>query len=539
MYKQRFLIIAVLMVTAVSLAFRSDKPEFDKIKKYKEFELTADISHLTADEKEMLSYLFKAADIMNDLYWQQAYGDSKSLLKSLKSDDEKKFAMINYGPWDRLAGNTPWVEGFNQKPKGANFYPADMTVEEFEKLDDNKKTDLYTLIRRNDKGELVVVPYHVAYEKELKEAAGYLLKASKLTTNEKLKNYLELRADALVTDNYQPSDFAWMDMKDSKIDLVIGAIENYEDALFGYKAAYEAFILVKDQEWSKRLAKFASFLPELQKLLPVPAEYKAETPGSDADLNVYDAVYYAGDCNAGSKTIAINLPNDEEVQLKKGSRKLQLKNSMQAKFDNILMPISKLVIHPDQLKHVKFNAFFTNTMFHEVAHGMGIKKTVENDSITVRHALKEAYSPIEENKADILGLWLVTKLHEKGQLDGDIMDYYVTFMAGIFRSTRFGASSSHGKANMMRFQYFMEHGAFVRDGEGFYIVDFARMKDVTEMLVAETLILQGDGKYQEAADWITAKGVVPDVLQDDLNKINDAGIPVDIVFSQGPHKLGL
>lgn len=527
------------MVTAVSLAFRSDKPEFDKIKKYKEFELTADISHLTADEKEMLSYLFKAADIMNDLYWQQAYGDSKSLLKSLKSDDEKKFAMINYGPWDRLAGNTPWVEGFNQKPKGANFYPADMTVEEFEKLDDNKKTDLYTLIRRNDKGELVVVPYHVAYEKELKEAAGYLLKASKLTTNEKLKNYLELRADALVTDNYQPSDFAWMDMKDSKIDLVIGAIENYEDALFGYKAAYEAFILVKDQEWSKRLAKFASFLPELQKLLPVPAEYKAETPGSDADLNVYDAVYYAGDCNAGSKTIAINLPNDEEVQLKKGSRKLQLKNSMQAKFDNILMPISKLVIHPDQLKHVKFNAFFTNTMFHEVAHGMGIKKTVENDSITVRHALKEAYSPIEENKADILGLWLVTKLHEKGQLDGDIMDYYVTFMAGIFRSTRFGASSSHGKANMMRFQYFMEHGAFVRDGEGFYIVDFARMKDVTEMLVAETLILQGDGKYQEAADWITAKGVVPDVLQDDLNKINDAGIPVDIVFSQGPHKLGL
>ncbi|MFO7721735.1 MAG: Zn-dependent hydrolase, partial [Bacteroidales bacterium] len=463
----RRLIFAMMLAGTVALvAFRADQPVKQRLARYADFMLTADISHLSLEEHQMLAHLFEAAKIMDDLFWKQAYGDKEALMKQLKSEDERKFAAINYGPWDRLGGNEPWLKSAGAKPKGANFYPADMTKEEFEKFEHPDKASLYTLIRRDKAGKLIVVPYHKAYEKELKQAATHIRAAAALARDPYLKTYLELRAQALVTDQYQESDFAWMKMKEANIDFVIGAIENYEDGLFGYKAAYEAFILIKDHDWSQMLQKFNNYLPEMQSILPVPEDYKAEVPGTDADINVYSAVFYAGDCNAGSKTIAINLPNDEEVQLKAGSRKLQLKNSMQAKFDKILIPISQIVIHPDQQHHVRFEAFFANTMFHEIAHGMGIKNTV-NGLGTVRTALKEAYSPIEENKADVLGLWLVTQMVERGELEGDIMDYYVTFMAGIFRSSRFGAASAHGKANMMRYHYLQRRGAFILDDSGY------------------------------------------------------------------------
>jgi peptidase M49-like protein len=321
--------------------------------------------------------------------------------------------------------------------------------------------------------------------------------------------------------------------------LVLGPIENYEDQLFGYKAACESFILIKDKEWSDRLTRFASFLPDMQKNLPIDAKYKKEVPGADADLNAYDVVYYAGDCNAGSKTIAINLPNDEVVQLKKGTRKLQLKNAMQAKFDKILIPISEVVIAPAQRKHLTFDAFFANTMFHEVAHGMGIKNTIDGSG-TVREALKETYSSIEEGKADIMGLYLVTKLFEMGEFDkGELMDNYVTFFAGIFRSSRFGAASAHGKANMMRFNYFLEKGAFTKNEDGTYTVVFDKMKDAMISLMQKILVVQGDGDYDACKKWLTEEGIIKPQFQADLEKINNANIPVDIVFKQGPKILGL
>jgi len=331
-----------------------------------------------------------------------------------------------------------------------------------------------------------------------------------------------------------------MEMKNNDIDFIVGPIENYEDALYGYKAAHESFILIKDQEWSKKLDKFAAFLPQFQKDLPVPQEYKNETPGSDSDLGAYDAVYYAGDCNAGSKTIAINLPNDEQVRLDKGSRKLQLKNSMKAKFDKILVPIANIVIHPEQRKHVKFDAFFENTMFHEVGHGLGLGNTIDGKQ-TVREALKEYYTSIEEGKADILGLFIVDKLYEMGELNsGEVMDNYVTFMAGIFRSARFGIASSHGKANMMRFYYFQEKGAFTKDPEtGTYKVNFEKMKAAMNELTQKILIIQGDGDFEQAKAWVEADGKIKEDLQKDLDKINEAGIPRDIVFKQGKEMLGL
>lgn len=538
MMKAKLYLMILMAGTLFFFGFRSDQPVKELLAKYSEFTLTADISHLSPEEHEMLGHLFEAAKIMDELFWKQAYGDKEMLMKQLKSNDEKQFAAINYGPWDRLGGNKPWVKGFGAKPKGANFYPADITVEEFEKLDHPDKASLYTLIRRDNKKNLTVVPYHVEYAKELKQASDHMLEAAKLAKDPAFRRYLELRAQALITDEYQRSDFAWMRVKESNIEFIVGAIENYEDALFGYKAAYEAFILIKDHQWSEMLQKFNAYLPELQSLLPVPQDYKNEVPGTDADINVYSAVYYAGDCNAGSKTIAINLPNDEEVQLSAGSRKLQLKNSMQAKFDKILIPISELVIHPDQQVHVTFDAFFANTMFHEIAHGMGIKNTIDGEQ-TVRAALREAYSPIEENKADVLGLWMVSQMVERGELEGDIMDYYVTFMAGIFRSSRFGASSAHGKANMMRYHYLQRRGAFSIDEGGFYIINPEIMRDAIQELAGEILMMQGNGDYATASQLVKSEGVVPQNLQNALNRINSQNIPVDIVFSQGPEKLGI
>ena len=510
-----------------------------RVQIYAPVTLTADISHLSDKEKEMLPLLFDAAALMDDIYWQQTIGGKEAFSRRIGDESVRRFAEINYGPWDRLNGNKPFIAGIGEKPLGANFYPADMEKSEFEAIDNPDKKSLYTLIRRNEDGTLRVVWYHEAYASKVKKAAELLRKAAALAENESLKRYLELRADALLTDKFQESDFAWMEMKDANLDLVIGPIENYEDALYGYKAANEAFILIKDVEWSERLSHFAALLPELQKGLPVDARYKAEVPGSDADLNAYDVVYYAGDCNAGSKTIAINLPNDEEVQLKKGSRKLQLKNAMKAKFDKILVPISEQLIDPSQQQYVKFDAFFSNTMFHEVAHGLGIKNTLDGKG-TVRDALKEQYSAIEEAKADILGLYLVTRLYEMGELtDGEVMDNYVTFMAGIFRSVRFGAASAHGKANMLTFAHFTENKAFTKNEDGTYLVDFEKMKAAVESLANMILTMQGDGNYDGVKQLISTKSVVPPALQADLDRLKEADIPVDIVFEQGKSQLGL
>lgn len=528
----------VLAIAMMACSFTADVPIEERLAKYAEFTLRADLSHLSPDERKMLVHLIEASKIMDDLFWKQAYGDKDALLKKLNSDEERAFAKINYGPWDRLAGNEPFVKGYESKPRGANFYPADMTAEEFEALEDPRKTSLYTLVRRDDQGNLKVVPFHEAYRDELGRAAEHLRAAAKLTPDREFRQYLNARAMALVTDEYQESDFVWMTVKNSNVDFVVGAIENYEDALFGYKAAYEAFILIKDHEWSARLERFNEMLPEMQAMLPVPEEYKQEVPGTDADINVYDAIYYGGDCNAGSKAIAINLPNDEEVHIRVGSRKLQLRNSMQSKFDKILIPISTVVIHPEQQEHVTFDAFFTNTMFHEIAHGMGVKNVLDQD-VTVREALREAYSPIEENKADVLGLWLISQLIEMGEIEGNIMDYYVTFMAGIFRSSRFGAASAHGKANMMRYRYLQEVGAFVQDDTGYYTVNPEIMKEAIETLTAEILMIQGNGDYETAADLVRRQGSVPEDLQKALDRINQQGIPVDIVFRQGPEVLGL
>ena len=511
-----------------------------KAASFVEVDLSADISHLSDNQKEMLRLLFKVADIMEDIYWAQVFPDRDAALASMVNEDVSRFFKINYGPWERLNGNLPYLPDYSAKPAGSGYYPADMTKAEFEAIVDPAKTSLYTIIRRSEDGNLQVIPYHEAWADQVKEASDLMNEAAEFAEDPGFKKYLKLRAEALLTDDYLASDMAWMDMKSNKIDFVVGPIENYEDALFNYKAAHESFILIKDKEWSEKLAFISSVLPQMQKNLPVPSEYKRETPGSDSDLGAYDVVYYAGDCNAGSKTIAINLPNDERVHASKGSRKLQLKNSISYKFEEILVPISNVLIDEEQREFVTFDAFFENTMFHEVAHGLGINQTI-NGKGTVRSALKEQYSALEEGKADILGLFLITQMAENGMLgEKELMENYVTFMASIFRSIRFGVASSHGKANMVRFYYFQGSGAFSRDDMlGTYKIDFEKMQSAMNNLAELILTTQGDGDYNLAKKLVDESGFIREELQADLERLQELNIPVDIVFSQGPEKLGL
>lgn len=507
---------------------------------YAVVQLKADLSRLDENTQRMVAKLVQAADIMNELAWKQSWnGDRAALLAQAPDDATRALVEINYGPWDRLNEDKPFIPNIKPRPPGGPFYPIDMSKEEFEAADLPDKTSNYTLLRRDAAGKLITVPYHVEYKPELERTAALLREAAELSGDKRFAQYLGMRADALLNDDFRPSDMAWMDMKTNPVDIVIGPIETYEDQLFGYKAAYEGLVLVKDVEWSRKLARYAGFLPELQRGLPVEAKYKAEKPGSKADLNAYEAVYYAGDANVGAKTIAINLPNDEEVQLAKGTRRLQLENVMKAKFDTILLPIAKQMIAEDQLRHVTFDAFFEDTMFHEVAHGLGIKKTLDGKG-TVDEALKEYSSSFEEGKADILGLYMIDALSTKGEMDkAKIMDSYVTFLAGILRSVRFGAADAHGKANMLRFNYFADAGAFSRDASGRYRVDFEKMRAAMNSLSAKLLTVQGDGDYAEARRMTDTLGVIKPELASDLAKLKDAGIPIDIRFEQGLEVLGL
>ena len=542
MLKINSLLLCLLLIAACSTGpvEDTDYETVDGLSTYIPVKLTTDLSQLSSSEKAMLPHLFAATEVMNELFWIQTYGDKKQLLNSISNPDLRNFAEVNYGPWDRLDNDKPFLDNIEIKPLGSNIYPVDITKDEFEELGLPNEKDQYSMVRRDETGKLYTIPYTEFFRPQLERASNHLMQAAEICDDPELKNYLELRAAALLSNTYDASDIAWINMKNNTLDIIIGPIEHYEDKLYNYRTAYEGYILVKDKSWSKKLEKYASYLPQLQANLPVDSLYKQETPNSDAaQLNAYDVIFYAGDCNAGSKTIAVNLPNDEAIQLKYGTRRSQLKNAMKAKFDYILLPISDVLIAKDQRKHITFNAFFSNTMFHEVAHGLGIKNTVNGKGM-VREALGEEYSALEEGKADILGLYMVTQLKEQGVLEeGELMDYYVTFLAGIFRSVRFGASSAHGKANMLRFNYFNQQEAFTRAKDGAYSVNMEKMKDAIAGLSAKILKLQGDGDKAGVLALMRKDGTVSEALQIDLDRLTTADIPVDVVFEQGLETLGL
>ena len=547
---QKNIIIIGLILLAILFSQCSSGPKDDvkvpqsKIEKllmnYADVKLEADLTALSENQKQMLPLLIDAAKIIDELYWIQTCSKKDEVMNSITDENVKKYFMINYGPWDKLAGMESFVEGIPERPYGANFYPSDMSYQEFDEFSDLDKYNSYTLIRRNEIGGLQTVPYHKAYNEKLAKIAELLNKAASLSEDKGFKKYLEMRATSLITDKYYNSDIAWMEMKDNLMDFIIGPIEDVEDRLYYTKASYQSMVLLKNKQSSKDLEKYSLLIPYLQQNLPVDAKYKTEMPGELSDIMVYDVLYCSGNWNAGSKKIAITLPIDGQVQLKVGSRKLQFKNVMEAKFDKILMPISELLIDDDQLKHVKSKAFFENTMFYEVGSALGIKNTINNKGL-VSDALKDQNNIIAECKNDILSLFFVTKLYDMGEMNGgDLMDNYVTYMADVFRSVRFGISNDQGVANMIRFYYFEDLGAFSRNEKTEkYSIDFDKMKNAMLKLSEEILTIQGDGDYEAAKKLVDEKGFIRDELLNDLYRIQKKRIPKDVVFIQGLNELGL
>lgn len=600
--------IGVLSTFAMGSLF-SQKPKEgypieQRLKTYKTIKLTTDTLKLSEAEKECIYHLIKAAEFADLIFWEQTYMPKKEALKKVKDENLKKFMEINYGPWDRLNNDAPFVKGVGEKPKGVNFYPEDFNPDVVNDHEAMRVLSPYTKINRVfqmdpanppqppappeegqvpppmtemfplQSGQFVELQgFSQAYRDNMQEITNELELAASAIENEdaEFADYLRFRCMALNSDQFIESDVKWLSLN-SHLDIIIGPIENYEDKLTGQKTSFEAYVLVRDQEWGEKLKKYVALLPELQAGLPVEAAYKPslgpeETTEVDEEGNeiqdiveepidiegfpplikprkpqsqlaVFDAVYYAGDCNAGSKTIAVNLPNDENLQKFWGTRRSQLKNTMRAKFDEIVIPISKEIIHRSQRKNITFDAFFNNVMFHEVAHGLGIKNLVKDPEKTVREALGPDYSAIEECKADVLGLYMVTKLQEKGELNGDLEDFYVTFVASVYRSVRFGASSAHGRANMITFNTLESSGCLERSSKGLK-VDVQKMKKAINDLAAELLTLQGDGDASGVKKMLAERGIINEALTEELKSLEKEDIPVDIIFEQGVNALGL
>ena len=509
-----------------------------KVEEYAWFDLTADLSKLSESERQLLPIFFEIGQIMDDLFWEQTFGD-KSILDTISDPWMKEFAMINYGPWDRLNEEKPFVPGYGPRPAMANYYPQDITKAEYDAFADPLKSSHYTILTRDADGKLKTVGYYEAYKEKLDRVCELLDQAIEIADNPTMKKYLVERKKSLQTNDYFPSDMAWMDLRNSNIDFVFGPIENYDDGFNSVKTSWEAFVLVKDVDASTKLAKFVKMLPQLQKELPCDPAHKTYVPGTSSDMNLYDVVFYGGDCNAGGKTIAINLPNDDNVQAKKGSRRFQLRNAMQAKFDKIMKPIGEMIIEPSEQNNISFDAFFWNVTFHEVAHGLGVKQTI-NGKGSVDEAMQTENSSWEEAKADIIGLNLVCNLIEKGEIsDITVEEAITTYIVGLLRSVRFGASEAHGIANMMCYNYMFENGAFTRNGNGTYHINYEKARKAMEGWIALILKTQATGDFEFAAQYSKENGAIKADLQKDLDRINKAGIPRDIRFRQGLDVLGL
>jgi hypothetical protein len=491
---------------------------------------------LSEHERAMLPLLLDACAEMDAIFWQEAYGDRDALLSTIDDPDVRRFAEFNYGPWDRRAGNAPFLPDVAPKPPGARFYPADMTIAEFETAcaeSPERAVALrsqYALVLRDGAGRLVALPYHEAFAESVGRAAAKLREAAALADDPGLRTYLELRAEALLTDDYRPSDLAWLHMESNGIDLIIGPIEGYEDALFGRKSAHEGVILLKDRDWSARLGRLTELLPDLQRGLPVSDAYKREMPGSDGELGVYDAVAYAGDASATSPD-AINLPNDEDLQLENGTRRLQLRNAMHANFDHLTAPSADQVIAADQRHYARFEAYFEFVMCHEIAHGLGIKHTIDRP-LTVREALHNQYSAVEEGKADIVGLHLLARLVEAGELtDTTLISIYVTFVAEMIRQIRKGSASDYARANLANLDFFLETGAISRDpATGSYRVDISTMRRTVDSLAEKYLRLQGNGDYEGTIAFIPKEVELSPTLKADLQRLEAANIPKSVRF---------
>ena len=512
------------------------------ISQYVPTKIEYDYSYLNEKEKKIIKILVEAAKDVDEIFLRQVFDkniDIRTQLEKKKDPIHRKilhYFKINFGPFDRLNENKCFYGNY-VKPKGANFYPEDMTAEEFNKwIDDHPEDEVkfknpYTVVRRKD-GKLVAIPYSIEYAKFLNDMSKKLKEAATLTDNESLKAYLNQRAEDLLKDDYYKSDLLWMDVKDTPIEVVIGPYEVYEDALFGYKTSFEAFITIKDPKMSKKLEKYGKYLVDMEKNLPIKDKYKNFNRGTSSPISVVDEVFVAGDARAGVQTSAFNLPNDERVREAKGSKKVLLRNVMRAKFEKSLKPISEKVLAENIKGYLDFESYFNEVLFHEISHGLGPGKIVKDGKeTTVNEQLRDLYPPIEECKADITGLWNVLFMNKKGELHIDEKKLFTTYLAGIFRSVRFGINEAHGKGMIVQYNYLKDKGCIIYDSNSKkYSVDFSKMKEGVKSLTHDILMLEANGDYEAARKFLDKYGYMPDEVEETLSTLKDIPIDIEPIF---------
>ena len=551
----RVLVSVFLIAIAATTMFGSQKrrrpaagdPELaKKIARFSPTVLTANLSQLSRGDRLALTKIIAAAKLLDPLFLRQVWAGNDALKQKLDADktavgqQRLHYFLINDGPWSRLDHNEPFIEGVpKEKPPQANYYPDDMTKQEFEAwvaglsdADKHKATGFFYLIRRGADGKLTTVPYSQAYAEYLVPAAKLLNEAAALTTNNTLKDFLTKRAAAFASDDYYDSDVAWMDL-DSPIEVTIGPYETYEDELFSYKAAFEAYVTLRDQAESAKLAKFSRYLQELEDNLPLEARYRNPKLGAASPIRVVNEIFGSGEGNSGVQTAAFNLPNDERVVAEKGSKRTMLKNVQQAKFQKTLVPISRVVLSKAHQPRLSFESFFTHILAHELMHGLGPHNIkVNGEDTTVRKQLKELSSAFEEAKADITGLWALQYLIDKGVVEKQMeRSLYTTFLASAFRSVRFGITEAHGKGIAMQFNYLSDEGAIeVNEKTGTFSINDAKVKDAVRKLTHDILTIQAEGSYDKAKAMLDKYAVIRPPMQQALDRMKDVPTDIEPIF---------
>jgi len=522
-----------------------DNPLAAKIARFAPTPLTANVASLSPNDRKALQKIIAAAKYYDPLFLRQIWSGNEMLMQKLQTDQSQlghlrlHYFMINKGPWSQLDGNEPFIEGVPPRPPQANFYPEDMTKDEFtawlntlSAAEKEKATGYFYVIRRDANGKLKTVPYSEEYREFLEPAAKLLREAAALTTNKTLADFLNKRAAAFASNDYYDSDVAWMDM-DAPIDVTIGPYETYEDELFGYKAGFEAYITLKDEAESAKLKKFSQYLQEIENNLPIDPKYRNPKLGSASPMRVVNEVYSAGEGNSGVQTAAFNLPNDERVVKEKGSKRIMLKNVQDAKFNKTLIPISRVVLAPAQQKNLAFDAFFTHILMHELMHGLGPHNiTVDGRATTVRLQLKDKYSAIEEAKADMTGLWALQYLIDKGVIDRQMQrTLYTTYLASMFRSVRFGITEAHGRGVAMQFNYLTDEGAIkFNDKTGTFSVDETKIKDGVRKLTHELMTIEAEGSYEKAQAILEKYALIRPQMKSAFDKLTNVPVDIEPIF---------
>ena len=523
-------ILAILSLVAVSCA-RNQTDTARLTENYALVTIPApDLSGITDNGKEVLKLYRKAADEVDKIYWKQYFGDSEAFLNSLTNPSDRLYAEINYGPWDRIDGK-PFLQGYGSKPQGACFYPGNMTQEEFTSWNDPDKKSPYTLIRRDENGGLKSIWYHEAYSENISKIEEYLTRAADVTIKESVRNYLLHMIEGLKTDDYYESNKAWLEMKDSKMDLVIGPIEAVDDAIYGTKASYGAYVLLKNLQRTEELNALSSKMAELQEMLPGDPANRDFTPGSESDIFSCNVLYCSGYTNAGFKVIGINFPYDARVQEELGSRTIIFDNIIREKFNRTVHPVGNALLEDVYQPHVDASAFYWTIVFREIAKGLGVKETI-NGKGSVAEALADEALVIEKAKSNVLGAWLCALEAESYQISALFQkeDVLTTFVTNTIRSTRFGAADPTGIANIIVYNYLLESKAITWNPSGRYSIDFEKTWKALETLGAEILRIQAYGDVNAAHSWINKYGVAGPESLSDKRVLEAAGIPVDIRF---------